>query len=274
MHIKHQKIGIDQVELSPYRNGRVLPSIAPGMIENASDARQSLPPAGCRRKGKNVYELLYNHKAWLLAQRLGYANLDVIVHEGLSNDDAKAMVELDLVQGGVSPHGIAERARDAVETKRRGAIRRVAEEVGKGESTVRHYKRLLSLDPRVRRMWEKNRIDIGDAKAIASLPRDVQYALAKRVIEENLSVREVEKIAKKIRGGGESTKPQAGSPATNLGMNKSPATADPDTAHLEQKLSERFGCRVQLVSGNLVFAYGDNLEILDGVLEKMGYAAE
>ncbi len=75
----------------------------------------------------------------------------------------------------------------------------LAEKVSKSRTTITNSLRLLKLDPRVRQMLIDEMLSTGHARALLALSDgQQQYETAQRIFEEKLSVREVEKLVKKI----------------------------------------------------------------------------
>lgn len=74
---------------------------------------------------------------------------------------------------------------------------RIAEKVGKSRSVVANSLRLLNLDVRVQNFVSENKLSNGHARTLLSvLDKDLQFELAEKVIEDNLSVRETEALVK------------------------------------------------------------------------------
>ncbi len=46
---------------------------------------------------------------------------------------------------------------------------------------------------------------------------------------------------------------------------------DPNTRRFEQRISEVIGCKFELDGGRAVSDFGGNLEVLQGVVERLGY---
>ena len=84
---------------------------------------------------------------------------------------------------------------------------------------------------------------------------------AEHAIRRKLSVRETEALAR----ARDPTPPPAPAPAP-----------DPDIARLERTLSDALGtaARLETSRGELVIAYGSNLDVLDGILAKLGITEE
>ena len=74
---------------------------------------------------------------------------------------------------------------------------------------------------------------------------------------EGLSVRQVEALAKRAREGGD--------------LDFQPESKSADVLRLERTLGEQLGCSVLLEGGQLHIDYGDQLDVLDGVLSRLGY---
>ncbi len=74
----------------------------------------------------------------------------------------------------------------------------VAERVAKSRSAISNSLRLLKLDGRVQEMAAEQKLSYGHARALLGIEDgELQYAAAKKVTDENLSVRETEKLVKK-----------------------------------------------------------------------------
>jgi ParB family chromosome partitioning protein len=76
----------------------------------------------------------------------------------------------------------------------------VAERVSKSRAAVTNSIRLLKLNEDVQRMVVDEMISTGHARALLAVENpEEQYNLAQRIFDEKLSVREVEKLVKKIQ---------------------------------------------------------------------------
>ena len=78
----------------------------------------------------------------------------------------------------------------------------VAERVSKSRTAVTNSMRLLKLDERVQQMVIDDKLSTGHARALLGIEEpDLQFAMATKVFDEKLSVREVEKLVKKVQQG-------------------------------------------------------------------------
>lgn len=111
---------------------------------------------------------------------------------------------------------------------------RMSERVGKKRATIANYLRLLRLPAEVQMGIKEKKIDMGHARAILAVkqPAD-QITLYKRILQEGLSVRQVEKIA----GGQEEQKPA---------HKKTASLNIPELDTLQQELASFFGVKVKM----------------------------
>src|SRR5207237_721037 len=112
----------------------------------------------------------------------------------------------------------------------------MAERVGKERSTIANALRLLKLPPPVRGLVEQGELSMGQARALLGLESaDRITAAARRVIDRQLSVRQVEALVRKARSNG--------TPAGATGA----ATPSASVRDLQDRLQRALGSRVRLV---------------------------
>lgn len=70
--------------------------------------------------------------------------------------------------------------------------------MGKSRTTITNTMRLLKLDDRVKEYVIEGVISEGHGRAILPLENDAQYEIAQKIIDNSLSVRETEKLVKRI----------------------------------------------------------------------------
>jgi len=111
----------------------------------------------------------------------------------------------------------------------------VAKKVGKDRSSVANLLRLLKLPREIQEDLTEGRLSVGHAKALLSLEREEdQLFVRDQVIKKGLSVRETERLVKRILNGGPS---------------KREKTFDPDLMELSDYLSQLIGTKVKVEKG-------------------------
>ena len=131
--------------------------------------------------------------------------------------------------------------------------------IGKSRSHVANTLRLLKLPEVIRDMLVNGALSAGHARALVSAEEPA--GLAKRIVEEGLSVRQAEALAQ--LPAAEQAKPK---------QTSTPAEKDPDTLALEKALSDVTGLRVAIShrdkGGEVKIAYR-TLEQLDELCRRL-----
>ena len=150
------------------------------------------------QKRNDYYEIIAGERRWRAARKAGLKEVPVI----LKDYSDKEAVEISLIENiqreDLNPIEEAlayERLINEFEMTQE----QVAGRVSKSRSAVTNSLRLLKLEADIRGMLISGELSEGHARAILGLPDpDAQKALAERVVKEKLSVRETEKIVKKL----------------------------------------------------------------------------
>lgn len=111
---------------------------------------------------------------------------------------------------------------------------KVSERVGKSRSNIANMLRLLSLEDEIKEMLAENKLSMGHARALLSLPEGQERVqAAKRIISEGLNVRQAESLGKEMPKKSEKHK-------------KGKESLYPD---VERTLSQKYGTKVK-IKGN------------------------
>ena len=114
----------------------------------------------------------------------------------------------------------------------------LGDRVGKKRSTVTNYLRLLKLPPDIQAAIRDGKIGMGHARALINIESiELQLEVYKRIIKDDLSVRKVEDLVKKL-------KDQASKPAKDNSKGNVPLSYE--LKNVQEKLSSHFGSRVTI----------------------------
>jgi ParB family chromosome partitioning protein len=142
----------------------------------------------------------------------------------------------------------------------------LAERVSRARSSVANTLRLLDLPDAIQAMIIDGRITAGHARAITGLEQAVQLGLATTIAERDLSVRQAEELARRLR-----ERPSADASTGR----RADRPSDPDLERIEEDLRAALGTKVSLArsrrGGRIVIEYYDDadLERLIGLLTEV-----
>ena len=159
-----------------------------------------LQPILVRPVGSNKYQIIAGERRWQACRSIGMKIVPIRIKEA---DDDKAL-ELALVENiqrsDLNPIEEAYGYRRMME-RRNLTQSEVAQAMSKGRSTVANALRLLELPEEAQQLLFEEKITAGHARAILSIPsKEGRLKLTQKLVEEKLSVRETEAIARLLAG--------------------------------------------------------------------------
>ncbi|MEO1220162.1 MAG: ParB/RepB/Spo0J family partition protein [Pseudomonadota bacterium] len=226
-------------------------------------ARGVIQPIIVRPKGKGRYELVAGERRWRAAQKARLHQIPALVRE-LSDREVMALALIENLQReDLNPVEEA-RAYQRLADEEGMTQAEIARMVEKSRSHVANIQRLLGLPEQVLDLVEGGKLSMGHARALVG--HDNAAALAKQAVNDNLSVREIEKlvrkVAKEVKGGAASPKPLTA------------AGEDADIVAVQRHLEEFLGLTVRIKadadprSGAITIKYG-SLDQLDLVCQRL-----
>lgn len=184
---------------------------------------------------KDYYEIVAGERRWRAAKLAGLKEVPVIIKE-LSDQQ---VVEISLIENiqreDLNPIEEAMAYKRLIEEF---SLKQdeIAERVSKSRTAVTNSMRLLKLAPKVQQMLIDEMISAGHARAILAITEpDTQYSVAMKVFDEKLSVRETEKLVKKLLEPAKERKGKVGS-----------TTEDVIYESLEEKMKGIMGTKVHI----------------------------
>lgn len=258
------EISVSAIEASPYQARR---EISPDQLQELAESIRSeglLQPIVVRKVGEK-YQLVAGERRWRAFQLLKIKTIPARIVEASNASSAALGLIENLQREGLNPieeaYGYASLIRDFDLTQEAAS-----ERVGKGRATVANSLRLLLLDGELQGYLGKGLLSVGHAKVLLGVEDAAQRAvLARRVIEEGLSVRGTERLV-------DSRKPQIAGASHPPGRSV-PAVESAAIASIEKKLVSHLGARVSLQhapkKGKIVISYAGN-DDLHRILEKLG----
>lgn len=222
-----------------------------------------IQPITVRRSSDNSYQLISGERRIRAAEKAGLKRIPAFVREaGDENMLELALVEniqredLDSIEVAISYQRLIEEFNLTQEA--------LGERVGKKRATIANYLRLLNLPAEIQTAIREKKISMGHARALVGIEdSDYQLEIFSRIISQDLSVRQVEGLAKKSREKQPSVEAEEESRS--------------DYEDLREHLSHHFGATVEFRrsnkgSGRIVipFKSDEDLQRIVSILDKPG----
>ena len=182
----------------------------------------------------DAYEIIAGERRWRAAQAAGLIDVPVVIHEA----DDKEALELAIIEN--VQRADLNAIEEAQGYERLGAEfgysqSEIAKIIGKSRSHVANTLRLLNLPEGAKKLVTDGAISAGHARALLGLAEP--DAVARRIVEQGLTVRDVEALAQQ---GQQVSKPAGAS------ARKAAAEKDPNTRAMEKALGDALGMYVDI----------------------------
>ncbi len=204
--------------------------------------------------GAERYEIVAGERRWRAAQLAGLAEVPVLIRR-IPDEQALAMALIENIQReNLNPLEEAQGLQRLIDEF--GLThQQAADAVGRSRPTATNLLRLLQLTAAVQELLLSGKLDMGHARALLPLAGVQQVALAQRIAQKGLSVREAERLVQHL------LKPPKRSPEEN---------PDRDLLRLQEELSDGLGTNVAIRSnkkgaGKVTIEFG-SLDQLDGLI--------
>ncbi len=196
-----KSIPIGQIGRNPFQPRREFDSEELGELQESLNSSGLLQPITVRRRsGKDGFELIAGERRLRAATKLGWKEIPAIIKDV----DDKAILTLALVENlqrtDLNPieegEGYHRLSHEFGLTQQQ-----IAETVGKDRTTIANMLRVLQLPEVVRKLLQDGQLTMGHAKVLLGLEDPAMIAtLAREIVKEGLTVREVERRLREFAG--------------------------------------------------------------------------
>lgn len=237
------EIPIGEIEVNPFQPRQYFDQELLQELAASIKLHGIIQPITVRRLARNQYQLISGERRFQASKIAGLAMIPAYIRSA----DDQQMLEMALIENiqreNLNPIEVALSYQRLI-TECHLKQEELGDRVGKNRTTVTNYLRLLKLPPDIQAALRDNRISMGHARAIVSVENpDSQLFIFKKMVNEDLSVRKVEELARQV-GNNSSTKEETASTAANTSV----AAPSREITQLQSKLSSHFGTKVKVSS--------------------------
>lgn len=236
-------IAIANIEANPFQPRTDFEAQALLELSNSIKEQGIIQPVTVRKMGYDKYQLISGERRFRASQIAGLTHIPAYIR--IAND--QAMLEMAIVEN------VQRENLNAIEVAI--SYKRLIDEcnltqeelskrVGKERSTITNYMRLLKLPPQIQIAIRDGKLSMGHARALLALEtEEKQLAVYEDVINQQLSVRDVESLTKNLSTFKKSEKSkETGGEASNSFI--------AEAQKLEHDLTHHFNTKVKMqISG-------------------------
>jgi len=203
----------------------------------------------------NTYEIIAGERRWRAAQKAGLHEVPVVVHEASDKEALELAIIENVQRTDLNPIEEAHGYQQLIDEHGYSAPE-LARVIGKSRPHVVNTLSLLKLPEAVQAYLSEGKLTAGHARALIHV--EDPEAVARRIVEEGLSVREAESLRQ----------------ARTVGRKRPRPEKDADTKALEKAISDHLGLKVTVnhkpggESGEIRIAY-KTLDQLDDIARRL-----
>lgn len=233
------------------------------LAELASSIRELgiIQPLSLRKTGHDEYQIIAGERRFRAAKLAGLHSVPAYIRTA---NDAE-LTEMALIENiqreDLNAIEIALTFKKLIEQYQL-TQEKLSERIGKKRATIANFLRLLRLPAEVQLGLRDKRLDMGHARALLTLedPK-LQLRLYGEILEEGLSVRRVEELAKQYR-----ERAERGEPVESQAARRARSEASTEFDALKRNLSAAFNTRVQFTcnkegKGKITFPFANDEEL-------------
>ncbi len=256
----YREIAVSLIDPNPYQPRKDFDEAHLRELMESIRSEGLLQPIVVRPVGER-YQLIAGERRWRACQTLQMRKLPARVIEASDASSASLSLIENLQREGLNPieeaMGYSSLMRDFDLTQEA-----VAERVGKGRATVANGLRLLQLEQEIQGYLSRGLLSTGHSKVLLGVESgESRLLLARKVIEEGLSVRALENAVRRVQS------------VRRNGDRPAPAAEASAIRDIEKRISSALNARVSLKhspkKGRLIIEYQGN-DDLTRIMEKIG----
>jgi ParB family chromosome partitioning protein len=230
---RYAEVNIEEVSPNPLQprmrfDPRSIEELARSMRESGVIQPILVVPEG------EAYKIIVGERRWRAAQKAGLRKIPVLIRQIPKERQLEISLVENLHREDLNPLEIAHVYQRLIR-ELNYTQEEIADRVGKDRTSVTNYLRLLNLPEIVQEYLSENKITMGHARALLALEEaELQISLAREIVHQNLTVRDVERIISGRKGR---------RPAARK------SESDADLRALEEELIKVLGTKVA-IAGN------------------------
>ena len=254
------ELPVDVIDAGRYQPRRLMSTEKLEELASSIRARGIVQPIVVRAGTTGRYELVAGERRWRAAKMAGLTSIPAVI-KNLTDEEAMSIGLIENIQREQLSVIEEAQALDRLVREFELTHQEIAEAIGRSRAGVSNLIRLLDLSHEVRELVEAGKLEMGHARPLLGVAKELQPQIAVHIIEKGLSARQTEVLIKKVK-------------AERAGQKKSKSTKkDPDVALLEVELSELFGSETVVNwnkrgKGSLVINF-HSLDELDGIMKRI-----
>lgn len=203
------------------------------------------------------FKIIIGERRWRAAQKIGLKKIPTLICSMTNEQQLEASLIENLQREDLNPLEIALAYKKMTE-ELKYTQQEISEKVGKDRASVANYIRLLKLPQEIKDMIADNKLSMSHARTLITIDnQEMQVYIARQIVKKDLSVRDTEKMSKRLK---------------QKVTGKEKMLLDPNLLLIQEELLKELGMKVS-ISGNqdkgIVKIFYFSVDDLNKIYEKI-----
>jgi len=203
------------------------------------------------------FKIIIGERRWRAAQKIGLKKIPTLIRSMTNEQQLEASLIENLQREDLNPLEIALAYKKMTE-ELKYTQQEISEKVGKDRASVANYIRLLKLPQEIKDMIADNKLSMSHARTLITIDnQEMQVYIARQILKKGLSVRDTEKMSKRLK---------------QKVTGKEKMLMDPNLLLIKEELLKELGMKVS-ISGNqdkgIVKIFYFSVDDLNKIYEKI-----
>ena len=260
------EIRIEDIKPNPNQPRRTFDEETLSELASSISELGVVQPLSVRDMGDGTYQIIAGERRWRAAGIAGLSSVPAYVRSASDSEVTEMALIENIQREDLNAIEVALAFRNLIDTYSL-TQERLSERLGKKRATIANHLRLLKLPAEIQLGLRDHKLDMGHARALLSVddPKK-QLKLYNLILKENLSVRKVEELAKKLSEESDKEIPEPKKPGKK------------DFSEFQRLLSGRLGNDVKITQkadgkGTVTISFS-NEEELQRLIENLSVKGE
>ncbi len=203
------------------------------------------------------FKIIIGERRWRAAQKIGLKKIPTLIRSMTDEQQLEASLIENLQREDLNPLEIALAYKKMTE-ELKYTQQEISKKVGKDRASVANYIRLLKLPQEIKDMIADNKLSMSHARTLITIDnQEMQVYIARQIVKKGLSVRDTEKMSKRLK---------------QKVTGKEKMLLDPNLLLIQEELLKELGMKVS-ISGNqdkgIVKIFYFSIDDLNKIYEKI-----
>ncbi len=264
------KISLDKIEANPYQPRQFFDNEQLQSLAASIKRKGVFQPILVQKLANGAYQLVAGERRMRASQIAGLTEIPAIITDFSKEEQLEIAILENVQRENLNPIEEAEGYKRLLDEFSH-TQEQLSEIIGKSRSHISNVMRLLNLPDDVKQMIKEGKLSFGHARALVT--SDDASAMAQKVLDNSLNVRDTEKLVKRRKN--QQSDSQCSEKKRDASLYELSSYVDPEVLNISHQIEQLSGLKTNIkLKGNsrgIIELSFENFSQLDKFIQKINY---